>query len=111
MPILNFIGEYQLYLGKEKKQENLLELIQKNRITVVSFDPKFFGRRMISFLSGAIINQMYLLAISGKLMDKPTILVMDEFPRIETKVARDILSETRKFNLYAYFSCQYLSPN
>jgi hypothetical protein len=33
---------------------------------------------------------------------------MDEFQRVETKVVRDILSETRKFNLYAYLSMQYL---
>jgi hypothetical protein len=108
LPILNFIGEYQLYLGKKMKRENLLESISKNNITVVSFDPHFFGRRMISFLAGAIINQMYILAITGKLMDKPTILVVDEFPRVETRVTRDILSETRKFNLFAYLSCQYL---
>lgn len=108
LPILNFIGEYELYLGKEKKRENLLESIKNNRITVVSFNPHFFGRRMISFLAGAIINQMYILAITEKLMDKPTVLVVDEFPRVETRVTRDILSETRKFNLFAYLSCQYL---
>lgn len=108
LPILNFIGEYQLYLGKEKKRESLLDIIKNNRITVVAFDPKFFGRRMISFLAGAILNQMYITAITGKLMDKPTILVVDEFPRVETRVTKDILSETRKFNLFAYLSCQYL---
>ena len=108
LPILNFIGEYQLYLGKEKKRESLLDALKNNRITVVAFDPKFFGRRMISFLAGAVINQMYILAITGKLQDKPTVMVIDEFPRVETKVTRDILSETRKFNLFAYLSCQYL---
>jgi hypothetical protein len=51
---------------------------------------------------------MYILAITGKLQDKPTILVVDEFPRVETRVTKDILSETRKFNLFAYLSCQYL---
>lgn len=108
LPILNFIGEYQLYLGKEKKRESLLDVLKNNKISVVAFDPKFFGRRMISFLAGAIINQMYIMAITGKFMDKPTILVVDEFPRVETKVTRDILSETRKFNLFTYLSCQYL---
>ncbi len=108
LPILNFIGEYQLYLGSEKTRENLLDLIRKNRITIVSFDPRFFGRRMISFLAGAVINQMYILAITGKLEDKPTVLVVDEFPRVETRVTKDILAETRKFNLFAYLSCQYL---
>ena len=108
LPILNFIGEYQLYLGKERKRVGLLEALNQNRICIVSFDPHYFGRRMISFLAGAIINQMYILAITGKLMDKPTILVVDEFPRVETRVTKDILSETRKFNLYAYLSCQYL---
>ncbi|MBU0532339.1 DUF87 domain-containing protein [Candidatus Micrarchaeota archaeon] len=108
LPILNFIGEYELYLGKEKKRENLMNTLKKNRVTVVSFDPHFFGRRMIRFLAGAIINQMYILAVTGNLQDKPTVLVVDEFPRVETSVARDILSETRKFNLYTYLSCQYL---
>jgi len=108
LPILNFIGEYQLYLGKEKRREKLIDLLKENRITVITFNPSFFGKRMISFLAGAIINQMYILAISEKLMDKPTILVVDEFPRVETRVTKDILSETRKFNLFAYLSCQYL---
>lgn len=108
LPILNFIGEYELYLGKEKKRENLLELLKNNRITIISFDHNFFGKRMISFLAGAIMNQMYILATTGKLMDKPTILVVDEFPRVETRVTKDILAETRKFNLFAYLSCQYL---
>jgi hypothetical protein len=79
LPILNFVGEYQLYLGKNMKKEGLVELLQKNRVVVVSFDPHFFGKRMISFLAGAIINQMYILAITGKLQDKPTILAIDEF--------------------------------
>lgn len=109
LPILNFVGEYQLYLGKDMKKESLLDLLRKNRITVVSFDPHFFGKRMISFLSGAIINQMYILAITGKLQDKPTILAIDEFPRVENRVAKDILIETRKFNLYLYLSMQYLN--
>ena len=108
LPILNFIGEYQLYLGKEKKRESLVDLLEKNRIIIVSFNPSFFGKRMISFLAGAIINQMYILAMSEKLMEKPTILIVDEFPRVETRVTKDILSETRKFNLFAYLSCQYL---
>lgn len=108
LPILNFIGEYELYLGKEMKRENLMDALNSSRTTIISFDPHFFGRRMIGFLAGAIINQMYILAITGKLMDKPTILMVDEFPRVETRVTRDILAETRKFNLYAYLSCQYL---
>lgn len=107
LPILNFVGEYELYLGGEKKHEDLLDLIRNNRITIVSFNPNFFGKRMINFLAGAIINQMYILAITEKL-SQPTILIVDEFQRVETKVVRDILSETRKFNLYAYISMQYL---
>ncbi|MCX6769626.1 MAG: type IV secretory system conjugative DNA transfer family protein [Candidatus Micrarchaeota archaeon] len=107
LPILNFVGEYELYLGGNKKKEDLLNLIEKNPITVITFNPNFFGKRMINFLAGAVINQMYILAITEKLKT-PTILVMDEFQRIETKVVKDMLSETRKFNLYTYLSMQYL---
>jgi len=109
LPILNFVGEYKLYLGKAMKQESLLSLLRTNRVTVVSFDPHFFGKRMISFLAGAVINQMYILAITGQLQDKPTILAIDEFGRVETRVTRDILIETRKFNLSLYLSIQYLN--
>ncbi|OIO21670.1 hypothetical protein AUJ17_01840 [Candidatus Micrarchaeota archaeon CG1_02_47_40] len=107
LPILNFVGEYELYLGKKLKQEKLHELLENNRVTVVSFDPQFFGKRMIKFLAGAVINQMYICAITGK-FKRPIILVVDEFPRVETLVVKDILAETRKFNLYLYLSMQYL---
>ena len=109
LPILNFVGEYQLYLGKQMKKESLIDVLRKNRVVILSFDPHFFGKRMISFLAGAVINQMYILAITGQLQDKPTILAIDEFPRVENKVAKDILIETRKFNLYLYLSAQYLN--
>jgi len=107
LPVLNFVGEYELYLGGEKKKETLLDLIEKNRTTVVSFNPHFFGERMIRFLAGAVINQMYILAITEQ-FKKPTLLVIDELPRVETRILKEILAETRKFNMYAYLSCQYL---
>lgn len=107
LPVVNFIGEYMLYLGGEKKLENLEDLLDKNRITVVSFNPHFFGRKIIQFFAGSIINQMYILAINNKLK-RPTILVVDEFPVVQTSVVKNILAETRKFNLYLYVSVQYL---
>lgn len=107
LPILNFVGEYELYLGGERKKETLFDLIENNRITVISFNPHFFGQRMIRFLAGAIINQMYILAITDQ-FKKPTILVIDELPRVETRVLQQLLAETRKFNMYAYLSMQYL---
>ncbi|MCX6772696.1 MAG: DUF87 domain-containing protein [Candidatus Micrarchaeota archaeon] len=90
LPILNFVGEYQLYLGKTMKKESLIDVLRKNRVVILSFDPHFFG-------------------ITGQLQDKPTILAIDEFPRVENKVAKDILIETRKYNLYLYLSAQYLN--
>lgn len=107
LPVINFIGEYLLYLGKERKLEKLADLVSKNDITIVSFNPHFFGRKIIKFFAGAIINQMYILAVSEKL-ERKTILIVDEFPVVETRVAKDILAETRKFNLSLYISSQYL---
>ncbi len=107
LPILNFVGEYELYLGKEMDREMLHDVVEKNPVTIVSFDPNFFGKRMIKFLAGAIINQMYILAITNKVR-RPTILIVDEFPRVETLVVKDILAETRKFNLYLLLSMQYM---
>ncbi len=107
LPVINFIGEYLLYLGKDRVQENLGDLIEKNQVTVVSFNPHFFGRRIIKFFAGAIINQMYMLAISDKL-SRPTVLLVDEFPVVETRVVKDILAETRKYNLFVWVSGQYL---
>ncbi len=107
LPVTNFIGEYSLYLGQKRKLEDLAQTIKNNRITVVSFNPNFFSRNIIKFFAGSIINQLYLMAISEKLTDK-TILIVDEFPTVETKVAKDLLAETRKFNLNLYVSAQYL---
>jgi len=107
LPVTNFIGEYMLYLGKAKHLEDLGKIIQNERLTIVSFNPHFFGRRIIKFFAGAIVNQMYMMAISEKLKMQ-TMLIIDEFPTVETKVVKDILAETRKFNLYTYASAQYL---
>ncbi len=107
LPVTNFIGEYLLYLGEKRKQEDLGAIIAANPITVVSFNPHHFSRNIIKFFAGSIINQMYIMAISEK-FDKKTILIVDEFPTVESKVVKDILAETRKFNLYLYVSAQYL---
>jgi hypothetical protein len=108
LPVLNFIGQYELYMGDNKKRESLIDIIKNNRITTISFNPNYFGRNMIKFFAGAIIQQIYILALTRKL-DSKTILIIDEFPIVQTKVAKDILTETRKFNLYLYLSMQYLS--
>ncbi|MCL6088997.1 MAG: hypothetical protein M1530_02430, partial [Candidatus Marsarchaeota archaeon] len=67
----------------------------------------FFSRNIIKFFAGSIINQMYIMAIAEK-FKSPTILIVDEFPTVESKVVKDIMAETRKFNLYLYASAQYL---
>ena len=108
LPILNFSGEYDLYMGGKKKKEDLDELIKNNQTVVITFDPHFFGRDMIKFLAGAIQNQMYVQAIMDK-FDKPTVLIIDEFPRVESRIVRQILAETRKFNLYLWIGAQYLA--
>lgn len=107
LPILNFISEYELYIGKKKNVVSLLDMVEHGNLTIISFDPQFFGRRMIKFLAGAAIQQMYIFAITHKLKH-PTILLIDEFPVVESLVVKNILSETRKFNLYLYVSMQYL---
>ncbi|MFA5050225.1 MAG: DUF87 domain-containing protein [Candidatus Micrarchaeia archaeon] len=108
LPILNFVGEYELYMGKKSKAVSLLETIEKSEILVISFDPHFFGRKMIKFLAGAVIQQMYILAITEKFKD-PHILIVDEFPIVENSVVKNIHAETRKFNLHLYLSMQYLN--
>jgi len=107
LPLLNFITEYNLYLKEGMKKVSLLEAIKRHRVVVVSFDPDFFGKRMIHFFGASIINQMYILALTGKL-NNPTFLVIDEVARVETPTLKDILAETRKFNLYLILSTQYL---
>ncbi len=107
LPATNFVGEYLLYLGEKRKQEDLGSTIANNPITVISFNPHFFSRNIIKFFAGSIINQMYIMAISEK-FNRPVILIVDEFPTVESRVVKDIMAETRKFNLYMYASAQYL---
>ncbi|MCC7570294.1 type IV secretory system conjugative DNA transfer family protein, partial [Candidatus Micrarchaeota archaeon] len=107
LPVINFIGEYLLYLGGEKKIESLRDITENNRLTIIAFNPHFFGRNIIKFFAGSVVNQMYTLAINGKI-DRKTILLIDEAPLVETKTMRNILSESRKFNLFMCLSVQYL---
>jgi len=108
LPITNFIGEYLLFLGGEKKREKLNDLVEKNRLTIISFNPHYFGRNMIKFFAASIVNQMYTLAINGKITH-PTLLMIDEAAIIQTKIMKNILAESRKFNLYLCLSAQYLN--
>jgi len=108
LPIINFISEYQLYIQHLKKKVSLNDLIQKNDVVIVTFDPHRFSKRMIHFLGSAIINQMYILALTGK-FKLPTLLVIDEVARMESPIMKNILAETRKFNLFLFIVTQYLS--
>ena len=107
LPILNFVGEYNICINKGAKIEKLTEVVARNNFVIISFDPHFFGKRMIRFLAGAIMNQLYLMAVTEQ-MKIPTLLIVDEFAFVETPVVKEILSETRKFNLFLYISAQYL---
>ena len=108
LPVVNFISEYLLYMKRDAKMVSLSKLLENNRIVVVSFDPHYFGKTMRRFLAGAIMNQMYILAITESLKKK-TLLIVDEFSLVNAPVAREILSETRKFDFFLYLSAQYLN--
>ncbi len=108
LPVVNFISEYLLYMKRDAEMVSLNDLIKKHRVVVVSFDPHYFGKTMRMFLAGAIMNQMYILAITESLTRK-TLLIVDEFSLVNAPVAREILSETRKFDFHLYLSAQYLN--
>ncbi len=108
LPVINFISEYLLHMSKEGKQVSITDLLKKHRLVVISFDPNRFSKNMIKFLSGSIMNAMYIEAITGKI-SIPTLLIVDEFPRVANPVLTNILAETRKFNLFAVLATQYLS--
>jgi len=107
LPVLNLIGEYKIYLGEHENVEDLYKLIQDHRVVVVSFDPNYMGRKMIKFIGGSVIQQMYMMAITEK-FNQPVVFLADELPLVANKTIMNILSEARKFSLYFYASLQYL---
>ncbi len=108
LPVINFISEYLLHMGKGGEEVSLTELLKKHRLVTISFDPNKFSKNMIRFLSGSIMNTMYIEAITGKIKT-PTMLIIDEFPRVTNQVLANILAETRKFRLFTTLATQYLS--
>ncbi len=108
LPLINFISEYKLHISHIRKKLNLEDLINENDVLVISFDPNTFSRRMIHFLGSAIISQMYMLALLKK-FKIPTLFVIDEVARVENPVLKNIVAETRKFNLFLIMATQYLT--
>ncbi|MBU1166018.1 DUF87 domain-containing protein [Candidatus Micrarchaeota archaeon] len=107
LPVLNLIGEYKIYLGEHEKVEDLHKLINEHRLVIISFDPNYMGRKMIKFIGGSVIQQLYMMAITEK-FSSPIVFLADELPLVSNKTIINILSEARKFNLFFYTSLQYL---
>ncbi len=108
LPIINFVSEFLLHMGKTGKKVDIKDLLEQHKLIIISFDPNKFSKTMIKFLSGSIMNILYIQAITGKIKI-PSLLFIDEFPRVANPILSNILSETRKFNLFTVLATQYLS--
>ncbi|MEM3541306.1 MAG: hypothetical protein QXF86_03765 [Candidatus Bilamarchaeaceae archaeon] len=109
VPIKNFISKWDLYTEKKaKKEESLEELLEKNAIIAVHLDNNFFEDEMIKLIYSSFIAQLKFLAFSQKLK-RPLILVIDDLSKINNINIKDVLDETRKYNLYVYSTIQHLN--
>jgi hypothetical protein len=107
LPILNIIGQYQLSVSNGPAV-SFLDVLQKNRVIVVSIPQGRMGSRLTKLYGGTFIQQIFLYAQNG-LLKQPLTIMIDELPLIYTPSFNQILAESRKFGLGFWTVQQYLS--
>lgn len=108
-PILAVIDELSMTaVFSTAGAESLPRLIQEKGLVYVPLNRIVLGDRATRMIAGLIIQQVFMLAMTGG-MGKKLVLVVDEVSLVENEGLATILAEARKFGLTVYVSQQYLS--
>ncbi len=108
LPILTLLDELAfLPITNFETAASLGELIDANNLVFLSLDRTALGQKATKLIAGLLIQQIFLLAQSGKLKKKILFLI-DEVSVVQNEALAAILSEARKFGLSLTLSQQYL---
>ena len=109
-PIIGFIDEMEMIpvFNEEKKNENLLNTIRDNFLTIFSLDRTKLGDKVTKTISGLIMQQL-LTIIQRKEINEHIIFIIDEVAVVENPILSRYLSEARKYNLSLILAGQYFN--
>ncbi len=108
LPILTLLDELAfLPITNFETAASLSDLVDNNSLVFMSLDRTALGQKATKLIAGLLIQQIFLLAQSGKLKKKVMFLI-DEVSVVQNEALAAILSEARKFGLSLTLSQQYL---
>ena len=107
-PIFSLLEELNfLPIFRKGDLRNLESVLENNFLSIFSLNQIFLGQKATKLIAGLIIQQIFLLAQSGRI-NKKIILIIDEVSVVQNPALIPILSEARKFNLSLYLTQQFL---
>ncbi len=108
LPILTLLDELAfLPITNFETAASLGDLVDNHSLVFLSLDRTALGQKATKLIAGLLIQQIFLLAQSGKLKKKIMFLI-DEVSVVQNEALAAILSEARKFGLSLTLSQQYL---
>ena len=109
-PIIGFIDEMEMIpvFNKDKKNENLLNTVRDNFLTIFSLDRTRLGDKVTKTISGLIMQQL-LTIIQRREINEHIIFIIDEVAVVENPILCRYLSEARKYNLSLILAGQYFN--
>lgn len=107
-PIIAFLDEVEIVpaLNSEIELPNLYDTIEQNFLSIFSLNQLRLGNKMTQTISGLLMQQIFLLAKSGKLR-QDVIVIIDEVAVVEHPILQNFLSELRKYRVSVILASQY----
>ncbi len=107
-PVFSLLEELNfLPIFGQDNLQNLESVLKGNFLTIFSLNQIFLGEKATRLIAGLVIQQIFLLAQSGRI-GKKIILIIDEVSVVQNPALVAILSEARKFGLSLYLAQQFL---
>ena len=109
-PIIGFIDEMEMIpvFNEDKNNENLLNTVRDNFLTIFSLDRTKLGDKVTKTISGLIMQQL-LTIIQRREINEHIIFIIDEVAVVENPILCRYLSEARKYNLSLILAGQYFN--
>ena len=109
-PIVGFIDEMEMLpvFNKNEDNENLLNIVRDNFLTIFSLDRTKLGDKVTKTISGLIMQQL-LTIIQRREINEHIIFIIDEVAVVENPILCRYLSEARKYNLSLILAGQYFN--
>lgn len=107
-PIIAFLDEVGIVpaLNSEAELPALHDAIAQNFLSIFSLNQLRLGNKMTHTIAGLLLQQIFLLAKSGKLTSD-LIVIIDEVAVVEHPLLRNFLSELRKYHVSVILAGQY----